>query len=83
MVVVELFQVFPFTAYFMSFLTALLMVLATGHPLGEEIREFLQRGLVGWIQKPVQLADLARLLRQTLRKAPAPTVIDFQTRKVT
>lgn len=57
------------------------MVLATGHPLGEEIREFRQRGLVGWIQKPVQLADLARLLRQTLRKAPAPTVIDFQTRK--
>ncbi|MCS7311771.1 MAG: ATP-binding protein, partial [Acidobacteria bacterium] len=57
------------------------MVLATGHPLGEEVREFLQRGLVGWIQKPVQLADLARLLRQTLRKAAAPAVIDFQTRK--
>ncbi len=57
------------------------MVLVTGHPLGEEIQEFLRRGLVGWIQKPVQLADLARRLRQTLRKAAAPTVIDFQTRK--
>jgi DNA-binding NtrC family response regulator len=57
------------------------VALVTGHPLGEEIREFLHRGLVGWIQKPVSLADLARLLQQALRKAPTPTVIDFQTRK--
>ncbi len=40
------------------------MVVMTGYPLGREAKELLSQGIVDWIQKPMNLAELAQVVRR-------------------
>ncbi len=47
-------------------LPALKMVVLTGYPLGDEGEELQSAGVVGWLQKPVDLDHLAQVVAQVL-----------------
>jgi hypothetical protein len=38
----------------------------TGYPLGEEGKQLLAQGMQAWIQKPLNLGEVARVLRRVL-----------------
>jgi len=42
------------------------LVVTTGYPLGEEYQHLLAQGIAGWLQKPPDQAQLARVLRLAL-----------------
>ncbi len=42
------------------------MILMTGYPLTGEIRAFLERERIPWLQKPISLRAIAQLIRETL-----------------
>ncbi len=42
------------------------VILMTGYPLSGETRAFLERERVSWLQKPISLRAIARLIRETL-----------------
>ncbi|MCX6030691.1 MAG: hypothetical protein NT169_15515 [Chloroflexi bacterium] len=42
------------------------VVMLSGHPLEGELAELKAQGLAGWLLKPPDLDDLARLLAQTI-----------------
>ncbi|MFQ5829968.1 MAG: PAS domain S-box protein [Candidatus Methylomirabilia bacterium] len=54
------------------------VIVLTGYPLGEESRELLAKGTVMWLQKPLQLATVARAIRQVL----TGSVGEFATRSL-
>jgi len=43
------------------------MVVMTGYPLEEESQDLLKRGIVDWIPKPMDLSQLARVVRAALK----------------
>ena len=45
---------------------AIKVVVTTGYPLGEEYQQLQAQGIAGWIQKPPDRDQLARILRQAL-----------------
>jgi PAS domain S-box-containing protein len=42
------------------------MLILSGHPLEGELGQLKEKGLAGWLLKPVQVEDLSQLLAQTL-----------------
>jgi two-component system, cell cycle sensor histidine kinase and response regulator CckA len=48
---------------------AIPMVMMTGHPLKDELEGLKAQGLVGWLQKPLDVAALAHLLAHALTPA--------------
>lgn len=43
------------------------IVALTGYPLETEAKETLEQGIVGWLQKPLDLNKLAQIIRQSLQ----------------
>jgi signal transduction histidine kinase/ActR/RegA family two-component response regulator len=43
-------------------------VMTTGYPLGEEDEQLLPQGIVAWLQKPLNPAQLARAIKRALQK---------------
>ncbi|MBI2194441.1 MAG: response regulator [Planctomycetes bacterium] len=54
--------------------SSLPVVMMTGYPKNEDVRSFLSRGIIGWVQKPVELTRLAQVVENALRGNPAATV---------
>ncbi len=50
---------------------AVLSVMMTGDPLHEERQQFLRRGIVAWVQKPLDLAILAQTIQRSLMQHAA------------
>jgi two-component system cell cycle sensor histidine kinase/response regulator CckA len=46
---------------------AIRMVVVTGYPLGQEIATLLAQGILGWIQKPFLLNELAQVVHRALK----------------
>ncbi len=44
------------------------IVMMTGYPLGDKRRQLLEQGMVEWVQKPLDLALLAEIMRQGLTR---------------
>ena len=47
---------------------AIKMVMVTGYPLGEEAKSPLPRGILGWVEKPFMVENLAQVLHQALEE---------------
>jgi signal transduction histidine kinase/CheY-like chemotaxis protein len=45
---------------------AIKTIMMTGYPLGEEGKQLLAQGMQAWIQKPLNLGEVARVLRRVL-----------------
>ena len=44
------------------------VVIMTGYPLNDQSNQVLSDGIVSWLQKPVQLSEMARVIAQALAK---------------
>lgn len=51
---------------------ALKVLLATGHGVDAEVRQLLDQGCLGYIQKPYTMADLKSRIAQALQSSQAP-----------
>lgn len=43
------------------------MVIISGHPLREQIEDMQFQGVKAWLQKPIDLDQLARVIAQAIR----------------
>ena len=46
------------------------MILLTGYPLGDEGKELLEKGIVAWVHKPLDMQTLSLLVQNALRQQP-------------
>ena len=58
------------------------VLILSGYGLGEEVRELISEGVVGFVQKPISMRELARKLRKALEGRSSGTNPDIPRRMV-
>ncbi|HDI00796.1 MAG TPA: response regulator, partial [Firmicutes bacterium] len=56
------------------------VLILSGYGLGEDVRELISEGVVGFVQKPISMRELARKLREALEGRSSGTNPDIPRR---